>query len=203
MNVPLALGLVLVTSIVCGVALWPAQADAAAAPRPLAPVPAPAPEPVLLAGLEADVARAALAVMATAERSRAVVAPTVDASVMLARRVPAAAVVVGAGIPLAELAELPRQLLVRLLRHAATTLTGDHAGPELARLDARLRAGVTFAWAGELRAGAPFYLRLHGDEFVVEWVARDDGVVHAAWRDFVRDADRPYLGETVFRKTSR
>jgi len=196
MNAPLALAVVLLTSVVCGIALWPRPAFAAAGPA-RAPVQT-VDQAALPAGTEADLARAALASMGAPARSRAIVAPAVDASVMVARRAPPEAVVVGGGIALAELDELPRQLLVRLLQHAAATMTGDRAASELARLDARLRDGVTFAWAGPLGATTPFYVRLHGREFVVEWVARDGERMRGAWRDFALDAGTDYLVETVF-----
>lgn len=197
MNAPLALGILLLASVVGGVALWPQPTAAAerSTPRPAAPAQAASP---LRAGLEADVARTVLALLPENERARAVVAETIDARVMVTRQVPATVVAVGGGVPLADLAALPRELLARLLEHAAATLTGALAADEVARLPARLRHGVTFAFAGELRPGASFYVRLHGDGFVAEWVTGPDGSVHAAWRDFARDAARPWLGEQVF-----
>ncbi len=201
MNVPLAFGLVLLTSIVCGIALWPTPAAVAAVQAPVATPPVH--DAVLPAGSEADVARAALAMMRDAERSRAIVAAAVDASVLMRRRVPCTAVASGGGVMLADLDELTRQLLVRLLRHAAATLTAEQAAMELTRLEAKVGAGVTFAWAGERRFGQPYYMRLHGCDFVVEWVGQADGSVHAAWRDFARDAAKPWLVDVVFGKTPR
>jgi hypothetical protein len=177
MNANLAVGLVVVTSLVCGVALWPGSRDAAA------------PTPVVreLAAPELEVAHAALAAMPDALRARAVLAPAVERGVLLTRAVPPAALGAEAGVAIDELPELPRALLHDLLAHAAATLAPGAPPP----------ANVHFACAGSLRAGGAFYVRLHGDGFAVEWVARGDRVVHAAWHDFAR-GEAPWLVEQVF-----
>lgn len=178
MNTNLAVGLVVGTSLVCGVALWVGArgADAAA--------PAVARE---LAAPELEVAHAALAAMPDALRGRAVLATVVERGVLLARAVPPAALGASAGVALDELPELPRALLRALLAHAAAAFASAGTPP----------ANVHFACAGSLRAGDAFYARLHGDGFAVEWVARGDGAVRAAWHDFAR-ADAPWLGEQLF-----
>lgn len=195
MNRTLALGLLLFASVVCGIALWPgAIAEAAAAARSASlPDAAPLAAGRSLAGVEGDLARLVLSLLTDEQRARAIVAPQVAAPVMLSRSVPAGAVAVGGGVPVADLGELPRQLLALLWQHA-------HAGtPGAERLD----PGLYFAWAGERRAGAPFYVRLHGADCVAEWVALADGVVHFARRDFGRDAGAPWLRERVFGAAGR
>jgi len=187
MNVPLALGLVLVTSIVCGIALWPV-APVAAAVAPPSPVLAASPADDL-AGHEGELARTVLALLPDELRARAIVGSAPGAEVMLQRQVPASAVAVGGGVPLAAMPELPRGLALRLLQHAARALGGTAAPAP---------TGVAFAFAGSRRAGDAFYVRLHGGDFAAEWVVAPDGVLRGAWRDFTRDAAAPWLAATVF-----
>ena len=102
---------------------------------------------------------------------------------------PASAVAVGGGLPLLAMPPLPRQLAVRLLEHASRSLGG---GRQLAE------SGVAFAFAGSRTAGAAFYLRLHGPDFVAEWLTDAEGMLRGACRDFSRDAGTPWLWEQVY-----
>lgn len=200
MNAPLALALVLLASVVCGIALWPEPAVVVAAPRPA--VVARVDVPTLPPASEAAVARAALAVMRAEHRAAAIVGERVGPDVLLTRHVPPAAIAVGRGVWCRELDAVARELLWRLLQHGAARFLGEHADGELQRLRGARFDAACFAWAGAPDAGA-FYARLHGDDFVVEWVGLDDGGVHGAWRDFARDAGEPFLAQRVFGPAAR
>ena len=190
MNVPLALGLVVATAVVCGIALWPVPAAGATRSGGGATaVPAAATPADDLGGHEAELARVVLALLPDELRARAIVGAGPSAAVMLQRRVPASAVAVGGGLPLLAMPPLPRQLAARLLEHAARSLGG---GRPLAE------SGVAFAFAGSRTAGAAFYLRLHGPDFVAEWLTDAEGMLRGACRDFSRDAGTPWLWEQVY-----
>jgi hypothetical protein len=113
----------------------------------------------------------------------------------LHRRLPLtpACLTVGRGLAVGELAPLPRTLVTRLLAHAAATLAGSTAN----RANATGLERLHFAWAGATTGSGPFYVRLHGEDFAVEWFAREDGSVQGAWRDFAADRGRPWLRDTV------
>lgn len=190
MNLPLALGLVVATAVVCGIALWPVPAAAsarpAAHPAPVGIAATPADD---LAGHEGELARVVLALLPDELRARAIVGTVPSAEVMLQRSVPASAVTVGGGLALAAMPPLPRQLVTRLLQHASSSLAGGRALAE---------GSVAFAFAGSRAAGAAFYVRLHGPDFVAEWVTSADGMLRGACRDFARDVGTPWLREQVF-----
>jgi hypothetical protein len=193
----LALALVLLLAVVGGVALWPesgatagtsaaagrAAVSAGAAAAVAAPVPAAD------AGAIEDLARGALAAMDEPAR-RAATLGACGPDVMLARAVPPAAIATGAGVAWTRLDATARAVCDRLLERSAAALLGARAGDELARLGTR--AGLAFAWAGGARA-EPFYVRVHGDHFALEWLRTADGALHGAWRDFTRDAGSPWL----------
>lgn len=190
MNAPLALGLVVATAVVCGIALWPVPAAGAARSRGAAStVPAAATPADDLGGHEGELARVVLALLPDELRARAIVGSGPGAGVMLQRSVPPGAVAVGGGLPLSAMPTLPRQLAARLLEHAARSLGASRPLAE---------SGVAFAFAGSRTAGAAFYLRLHGPDFVVEWLTAADGMLRGACRDFTRDAGTPWLWEQVY-----
>jgi hypothetical protein len=193
MQMPLALGLVVFTSSVCGVALWPSPAGAARS-APVARAAPAAADASLPAGGEVALARAVLVLLAADQQQRAIVGEHVHADVMLARPVAPNAIAVGRGIAVSEFAPVPRALVSRLLAHAATTWRGTtNAAPNAASVD-----HVHFACAGAIAGSGPFYVRLHGDDFAVEWFAGADGKVHGAWRGFAADSGRPWLRDAVF-----
>ena len=182
MSVRFGVGLMVLIALVCGVAVWARPTAAASGDTP---VRAQSPVVRSFAGVEADVARTALACMDARSRALAVLGTAVDRAVMLQRSVPPSAIAVGGGIDLAAVDGLAHELLVQLLAHAAA---GPGAGAAMPN-----PSGVHFAWAGELRSGAPFYLRLHGPQFAVEWVQRGDGAPRA-----VTVVPTPYLCASSF-----
>jgi hypothetical protein len=189
----LAFVLLAVLAVVGGIALWPdaANASARAAAQPPEPVAA---FPAELAVALEDLARGALAAMGDAARREATVAGEVATDAMLARAVSPAALASGAGVRWTR-DPVARGVLDRLLERSAEALLGAHARDELARL--RARDALAFAWVGAGR-GEPWYVRVHGEDFAVEWVRTADGTLHGAWRDFARDAARPWLRDRAF-----
>lgn len=76
----------------------------------------------------------------------------------------------------------------------------DHLKPELAEARlARVRAGgldgIRFGWAGSSEPGRPFYFRIQGPAFVIEYDNSGGNHVHSVWRDFDGDWGRDVLAD--------
>ena len=81
------------------------------------------------------------------------------------------------------------------------TAFAEHLKPELvqARL-ARVRANdglqtLRFGWAGASEPGQPFYFRVQGSAFLIEFDNSGGNHVHSVWRDFDGDWGRDVLGD--------
>ena len=84
---------------------------------------------------------------------------------------------------------------------ALITTFAEHLQPELtaARL-ARVRANdglqtLHFGWAGATEPGQPFYFRVQGAAFVIEFDNSGGNHVHSVWRDFDGDWGRDVLAD--------
>lgn len=84
---------------------------------------------------------------------------------------------------------------------ALITAFAEHLKPELmqARL-ARVRAGsglasLRFGWAGATEPGQPFYFRVQGASFLIEFDNSGGNHVHSVWRDFQGDWGRDVLAD--------
>ncbi len=99
------------------------------------------------------------------------------------------------GVKFGELAAAEQAELLKLI-----TAFADHLRPELgaARL-ARVRAGglesIRFGWAGSLSPGEPYYFRIQGSSFLIEFDNSGGNHIHSVWRDFAGDWGRDVLGE--------
>ncbi len=91
------------------------------------------------------------------------------------------------GIPAAKLSEEQRSLLGELLREYIGNLRPDLAERELARCGERGLEALHFLWIGPTGVGQPFYYRLHGPHFVLEFDMVSENHVHALWRDLEND----------------
>ena len=93
------------------------------------------------------------------------------------------------GIRHAQLGELQRGLLVRLIRLYLDRHRPDVAADEWARIEAAGLENVRFAWAGGLEPREGHYYRVQGKSFVLEYDNTQDGAnhIHTVWRDAERD----------------
>jgi len=76
----------------------------------------------------------------------------------------------------------------------------EHLKPELAQARlARVRVGgldsLRFGWVGATEPGRPFYFRVQGAGFVIEYDNSGGNHVHSVWRDFDGDWGRDVLAE--------
>jgi len=99
------------------------------------------------------------------------------------------------GVAWVQLPAAEQALLLRLVRAFA-----EHLRPELVeqRLQ-RVRAGgldsLRFGWAGSLTRGEPYYFRIQGATFLIEFDNSGGNHIHSVWRDFDGDWGRDTLGE--------
>jgi hypothetical protein len=106
------------------------------------------------------------------------------------------------GVRLPELSSGGQAALLKLI-----TAFAEHLRPELleARLG-RVRAGgfdsIRFGWAGSLRRGEPYYFRIQGATFLIEFDNSGGNHVHSVWRDFEGDWGRDILGEHYANSTA-
>lgn len=146
-------------------------------------------------GAEEDLARALLASLSPPQRTTAVF-DTRPYGDIVTRNAGRAQPPEPRGIAFAALSAAQQAQLLQLI-----TAFAEHLKPELvqARL-ARVRAddglqSLRFAWAGATEPGAPFYFRVQGTAFVIEFDNSGGNHVHSAWRDFDGDWGRDLLAE--------
>lgn len=84
---------------------------------------------------------------------------------------------------------------------ALVSAFAEHLQPELAQARlARARAddglaSLRFGWAGAAEPGRPFYFRIQGAAFVIEYDNSGGNHVHSVWRDFEGDWGRDALAD--------
>ncbi|HSV58030.1 MAG TPA: DUF3500 domain-containing protein [Variovorax sp.] len=84
---------------------------------------------------------------------------------------------------------------------ALVSAFAEHLKPTLAKARlARVRAGgglpsLRFGWAGTVEPGKPYYFRLQGDLFLIEFDNSGGNHVHSVWRDFDGDWGRDALAD--------
>jgi hypothetical protein len=146
-------------------------------------------------GREEDLARALLVSLSAQQRSRAIfdARPYGD---IVTRNAERAAAPQAQGIPFASLSAAQQAQLLSLISAFA-----EHLKPELVQVRlARVRANdglqtLHFGWAGASEAGQPFYFRVQGAAFLIEFDNSGGNHVHSVWRDFDGDWGRDVLGD--------
>jgi len=93
------------------------------------------------------------------------------------------------GIRYAQLGELQRGLLVRLIKVYLDRHRPDVAAAEWERIERGGLGTVRFSWAGGLESGQGHYYRVQGRTFILEYdnTQNDANHVHTVWRDAERD----------------
>lgn len=179
-------------------------ANPALVPRDIAPGAGGEPGPrkgVRVLGEEEDLARQLLATLEPAQRSSALFSahPYGDIVTRNARQLSPLSPV---GVRMNDLSAAQQALLLKLV-----TAFAAHLQPELleARL-ARVRAGqlstLRFGWAGSVRRGEPYYFRIAGASFLIEFDNSGGNHVHSVWRDAEADWGRDILAEHYRRAAS-
>lgn len=96
------------------------------------------------------------------------------------------------GVPASELDEEQRGLLRELLGQYVGNLNDDMARREMRRIEGELTE-IHFLWIGSTEAGEPFYYRVHGPSFIVEFDVVGQNHVHSVWRDLESDFGLDHL----------
>jgi hypothetical protein len=98
-----------------------------------------------------------------------------------------------AGIPVAELNEMQRHWIRRILDEVVSTYRPEISAAYLEKIDVE---SLSFAWMGSVERRAPHYYRLQGEDFVFEFdnVQNDGNHVHSVWRSKSGDFGADILG---------
>jgi len=143
---------------------------------------------------EEDLARELLVALAPAERAVALFdhRPYGDIVTRNARELSPLAPV---GIAWRQLPSAEQALLLRLIRAFAEHLRPELVEQRLQRVQSGGLDSIHFGWAGSLTRGEPYYFRIAGATFLIEFDNSGGNHIHSVWRDFNGDWGRDTLGE--------
>lgn len=147
-----------------------------------------------LLGTEEDLARQWLASLDAAQRTKAVFSarPFGDIASGNAARAKLLDVV---GLAFADMDSAQQAQVLQLIAAFADHLQPELAQARLARVQAAPLATVRMGWAGSQQPGQPFYFRVQGASFLIEFDNSGGDHVHSVWRDFDGDWGRDVLRE--------
>jgi hypothetical protein len=144
---------------------------------------------------EEDLARALVASLSPAQRSRALIAATAPRDIVTgsARQ---AGIQERQGLAWPDLDSKQQGLLLSLLQEYAAVQAPAVAESRLARVRPQLPS-VVFAWMGGTERGEGHYYRVQGESFLVEYDNTQDGAnhIHSVWREFHGDWGADALAE--------
>lgn len=99
------------------------------------------------------------------------------------------------GVKWDDLTASEQAALLELIVTFAEHLRADLADARLARVRAGGTSSIRFGWAGSLDPGKPYYFRIQGATFLIEFDNSGGNHIHSVWRDFQGDFGRDVLGE--------
>jgi hypothetical protein len=145
-------------------------------------------------GEEEDRARALLASLSPTQRAAAIfdARPYGD---IVTRNAERATPPEAKGIAFTELSTAQQAQVLSLVSAFAEHLKPEYAQARLARIRAGGLNSIRFGWAGAVEPGAPYYFRVQGAAFVIEFDNSGGNHVHSVWRDFAGDWGRDVLAE--------
>ncbi len=135
---------------------------------------------------EEDLARELVKSLDPAQRKVAILSSSAPADILAG---PGRSLPASEGIGHAQLGELQRGLLVRLIKVYLERHRPDVAAAEWARIEGAGLGNVRFAWAGGVEPRQGHYYRVQGKTFLLEYdnTQNDANHVHTVWRDSERD----------------
>ena len=147
-------------------------------------------------GAEEDLGRALLDSLDDKQRSRAIISTSAPRDIIMS---PGRDEWPGEsnGLALAAMSHAQRQLLVQLIEQYVNNVKDDVAQSALSTIKHADANSILFAWAGGTEPGEPYYYRIHGPSFVIEYDNGQSGAnhVHSVWRDLHNDFGRDLLRE--------
>lgn len=99
------------------------------------------------------------------------------------------------GIAFAHLSAAQQAQLLSLISAFAEHLKPEYAQARLARVHAGGLESLRFGWAGAVEPGEPYYFRIQGAGFLIEFDNSGGNHIHSVWRDFDGDWGRDALGD--------
>jgi hypothetical protein len=101
------------------------------------------------------------------------------------------------GIPASEMSGVQKNLLHLLLGAYLSAMPEDIAAARLNRIKTEDGDMIYFGWAGSVKKGEPYYYRIQGKTFLVEFDKTQNNAnhIHMVWRDFGDDFGRNLLLE--------
>jgi hypothetical protein len=108
-----------------------------------------------------------------------------------ARASPLAAV----GLSFADMNAAQRAGVLNLITTFAEHLRPEWAEARMARLRAGGLESIRFGWAGSGILGEPYYFRIQGATFLIEFDNSGGNHIHSVWRDFLGDWGRDVLAD--------
>jgi hypothetical protein len=147
-----------------------------------------------LLGSEEDSARQWLASLSEAQRKVAII-DTRPYGDILSRNAPRAKPLDAAGLAFADMNATQQALVLTLVAVFADHLQPDLAQARLARVRAAPLDAIRMAWAGAAVPRQPFYFRIQGANFLIEFDNSGGNHIHSVWRDFEGDFGRDVLRE--------
>ena len=147
-----------------------------------------------LLGSEEDTARSWLASLSEGQRKAAIIDARAYGDIV-SRNAARAKPLDAAGLPFADMNAAQQALLLTLVAVFAEHLQPELAQARLARVRAAPLQTVRMAWAGSTAPREPFYFRIQGANFLIEFDNSGGNHVHSVWRDFEGDFGRDVLRE--------
>ena len=141
---------------------------------------------------EEDAGRTLLKTLDAAQRARAMIATDAPKEIMTTNK-PVVLPLPAVGVPVTAMSDGQRELLMQLIRTYTSAMAFEVAEARMARLRSGGLDRIIFSWAGGAQPGKPFYYRLLGPAFLVEYANPQGDHAHSVWRDFERDFGRDLL----------
>jgi hypothetical protein len=137
---------------------------------------------------EEDAARILLKALDDRQRARAMIAGDTPQDIVT-MNTSVVSPLPAAGLPVTEMTDGQRELLMQLIQAYRTTMAFDVATARTARLRNAGLDRIVFSWAGSMEPGRPHYYRVLGPTFLIEYADPDGNATHAhsVWRDFDGD----------------
>jgi hypothetical protein len=141
---------------------------------------------------EEDAARTLLKTLDAGQRARAMIAADAPKEILTTNQ-PVVLPLPAVGVPVTGMSDGRRELLMQVIRTYTSAMAFEVAEARVARLRNGGLDRIIFSWAGSTPPGRPFYYRLLGPTFLVEYSNAQGDHAHSVWRDFDRDFGRDLL----------
>jgi Protein of unknown function (DUF3500) len=99
------------------------------------------------------------------------------------------------GLPFVDMNSAQQAGALRLITAFAEHLRPEWAEARLARVRAGALESIRVGWAGSVSRGEPYYFRIQGATFLIEFDNAGGNHIHSVWRDFQGDWGRDALAD--------